>query len=782
MNTEDRIRDYLAKKAETLPIPEPQPLQLSPEPTNRRPALAIAGAFALALAIVGGGLLVLRATTDEVDETTATTISTTTTTVAPETTTTVIETTTVSGDAEQGYDDVRTALRDAKELWLSMQGRNWAHLVEVRCDCPQAGTTWIRHWDDWDSAPPVSVAMEGLFNTIDTAVAMGNRPITVEFSNTDGHVVSLSTTDSDIDGEYAIEYFVTGFHEIKQEPSPFDGRWTFVAGSIDGRSFASPPSYIVMSLARNRITYPIDCNQASGLVDVFGNSIGFGPIAQTLAGCGETPEEYLLFNQSMQRIETIEFEDGALVLSGPDVRLVFGSPVPTPEVIDQLPLVAAGGTLLFDPPGDETTTTYIITDRLEPFGQSVRYLVRAQAGGSEQTPSWLEWTGLPQPTEVTTGPSPHAIIIPSDLYVGDYYLCTPHWEPDPFCFELPVRPQSADKFVTAGLNGVVLFDEDGTTNELDTGVVSTAFYVAGRLVWQDVDDLDGFYVDGQVVAAEDGSVTLYDVRQFAGRTLALFSDGNTTTVIDVDSLERETISTGSEDGRITGTVAVLRTSAETVEAWNLTTSRRLWTLNVQPDTLLNVSDDGVRLDTLHTPQSDAGPETYFQFVDTTLINATTGDTIDAFTWEVAIPDEGHNIDERCWRSDFDGEHLLCATDSRIVALGANGGDSRTVADFAIMASYVRTEEAGSTTLGPPTGLAARSMDAVTFALSWDQLPGAIEYVVYMGREEVARTSSPFYETSLEVGGAYTFTVAAVDAAGLMSPRSLPVVIAPEETS
>ena len=115
-----------------------------------------------------------------------------------------------------------------------------------------------------------------------------------------------------------------------------------------------------------------------------------------------------------------------------------------------------------------------------------------------------------------------------------------------------------------------------------------------------------------------------------------------------------------------------------------------------------------------------------------------------------------------------------------MALQVNGGGSRTVADFAIMASYVRTEDVGSTTLGPPTGFTARAVSSVTFAFSWDNVPGAVEYVVYLGRQEAARTSSPAHEASLEVGGVYTFTVAAVDEAGLVSPRSLPVTVVPEE--
>ncbi|WP_432118773.1 extracellular catalytic domain type 1 short-chain-length polyhydroxyalkanoate depolymerase [Streptomyces sp. bgisy032] len=78
-------------------------------------------------------------------------------------------------------------------------------------------------------------------------------------------------------------------------------------------------------------------------------------------------------------------------------------------------------------------------------------------------------------------------------------------------------------------------------------------------------------------------------------------------------------------------------------------------------------------------------------------------------------------------------------------------------------------------LPAPTGLTVTGTTGTTASLNWTAVDGAASYVVHRGGTKAGTTTSASYtDTGLKSGTAYTYTVAAVDAAGAVGAVSGPV--------
>ncbi len=212
-----------------------------------------------------------------------------------------------------------------------------------------------------------------------------------------------------------------------------------------------------------------------------------------------------------------------------------------------------------------------------------------------------------------------------------------------------MRPPSAPWYVTAGLKGVVLYDANGTSKALLDQPAAIAFYVDDRLVFQTLDAMDQIQIDGaEPIALADGE-RLADVVPTHGSARALVVGSGGSAVIALDSGERVPVGPAASAGMIVGESVVLRTAANHVAAYDIATGTMLWDRPVNPETLITSDSETLRLDTMRDLQYDAGSDPYFQYLDTELVEATTGEAIESYEWEVAIPEAGDNIDERCGR-------------------------------------------------------------------------------------------------------------------------------------
>jgi len=75
----------------------------------------------------------------------------------------------------------------------------------------------------------------------------------------------------------------------------------------------------------------------------------------------------------------------------------------------------------------------------------------------------------------------------------------------------------------------------------------------------------------------------------------------------------------------------------------------------------------------------------------------------------------------------------------------------------------------------PFGLTVTGTTGTTVSLRWNALSGAASYNVYRDGTLVnASTGTSYTDTGLSAGMTYSYTVAAVDSAGTVGPRSAPV--------
>lgn len=657
---------------------------------TRAPALAAVAAFAVGIALVGGVMLVLRSTSSEPSQPAVAGVTTSTeppivSTPGPSTATTMPVDEAVGGDP-QGFVEVEEALARARLRWQDAGLEEYGYRLDVDCDCAEAGSSRVRVFEG--DLPTVDV----LFDRIFAAMEQQPHRIAVAFSAADGHPVSYQVTTAT--GEVAVA--IADFHPITQAPTPFDGSWRFVAGAVDGETFQSPANRgLSLTLSMGRSHYPSDCNTVSQRVDIHGGSFGAGPGVTTAAGCGTYSTESALFGEAFIRSDSIRLEGGDLILDGTGVELRFAPPA-APDVLGELALTAAGERLSFEvPDGRERTDQYLITLSLEDPARKVLFILMAETLGSDTPASWQPWAGEPaEQAARVTGSGPDTVVIPDGIGDGDYALCSTYWEPDQFCFILRVRPPSAPWIVTAGQTGAVLHDADGTSATLSTEASKIAFHVAGRLILQPeeqserimVVDLAGNTATTQLRTGE----VLLDVAQLDGRTRALTSDSFATSIIDIDSGDRVSIAPAAIEARFVGALIVMRTSANSLRAIDRD-GTVMWERPIDSETIV-VPDQSshIRLDTFGVLNTDAGFDPFFQYLATELVDLTTGETIDTYEFEIAIPDAGHQIAARCLRAEIQDTLLLCPQpDGRVVTLQVEGGDSRTLTSGATAATYVR---------------------------------------------------------------------------------------------
>jgi hypothetical protein len=674
------VADRLAEITDDTPRPTPRAFR-------QLPVLVAIGAFVLGIVLVGGVLLLMRNNTNEPSVAPVTTTSPTTTSAVTTTATTVPPNLVVGGIAE-GYTAVDAALQQARERWEQNGLEEYGYVVTIECDCPDAGSAWVGRFQD---GPPdrVDHSVERLFDEVATAVAGQPERIEAEFDTNDGHLVAYQVVDAGGDRKVS----VSGYHQISRDPSPFDGTWRLVEGSLDGATFKSPATGIIeLTIDRSTGTYPSDCNDVYVRVDIYGSSFGAGNGIITAVGCGEYTSEAELFDQAIHRANTIELGDG-LLLRGPGVELRF-DPATQADVLGALQPAVAGDRISFEiPDGRQRTDQYLITPVVG--SDHVFYLLTAENSGNDNVASWEDWTGEPeQPGTPVSGPGPDTIVLPDPMYVGDYALCSPYWVPDQFCFTLQVRLPSAPWIVTAGRQGIILHDVNGTSETLTTEPARVAFWVDGTLVYQQAGASALSVVDPSGAKAEvplqDGEMLL-DV---APGGVAVTSDAAATYLVDLGSGARTVAGPAAVEARFTGELVVARTGDGSVQAFE-PGGAVLWERSVAPDTMLSLDAGRVRLDTFEALNTDNGPA-YYQYVSTELIDQATGLAEESFRWEVAIPFDGDEIAAPCLRTEIHDSVMLCTEpDGRAVTLpvatgdGGGSGDGHTLLADVTSATYVR---------------------------------------------------------------------------------------------
>ena len=342
-------------------------------------------------------------------------------------------------------------------------------------------------------------------------------------------------------------------------------------------------------------------------------------------------------------------------------------------------MTAAGETLLLEfPDGRARGVVYTIGGHGGELGQFVQYVITAEAAGVDSDAGWEDWIGeFDVPDVEVTGPGPDRVVIPDTIRDGDYRLCSPYWEPDPYCFDLLVRPASAPWFVTAGAEGVVLHDADGTSTVLTDEATAIAFHADGAVVtWGPQADAILLRRDGQVseIGLEPGEILL-DVSQDDDGLMALVTNqSSTTSAIDLDTGERTGIGPASIEARAHDGIALLRLSDVGLEARSMG-GDLLWETTIDSETMVVPADPGVvRLDRFGDLYTEGAPE-FRQFLQTRLVDVSTGEELGSFEYELAIPLEGDQITDRCLRAELRDGLLLCPQpDGRLVTLQVEGGD------------------------------------------------------------------------------------------------------------
>jgi hypothetical protein len=654
-----------------------------------------ASATAVVVLAVGFATWAFLAPSDQTPQASTTTTTTPTTTTLPQ-----APPDAVVGSAEDGFVDVQAALDQAAARWQPGEEFRYAYQVTVVCDCPDAGARWIRLFEDWEDIDPWDVIP--IYDRIRADLEAQPDRVEVAFSQDDGHPLFYSVLwpeDSDRDD---LVLGVEGFHEITSTASEFDGEWRFTSGDLDGTRFGNPvrEGAITLALDSGSGNFPIDCNSGFAPVDIYDAWFGVGPILSTAAGCSEYSTEAELFTTALQRVETIARDGSGLILTGPGVELRFVTSE-VPEPLGALPLTAAGETLLLEFPDSRSRgVIYTISSGSAERGDAVTYVLTAEADGIDSIAGWENWGGeFDVPDVVVSGPGPDRVVIPDTIFEGDYRLCSPYWEPNPFCFDLLVRPASAPWFVTAGAEGVLLHDADGTSSTLSDRSAAIAFLAGGRVVTQPGSPSDP---EARVVVDNDEGSTEYplgpgeallDVGVVDGGLMALVSSGaGATSILDLDTGDQADLGPGSSEARFHDTVVLLRPSADRVEARSLD-GELLWEITVDAETMVVPADPGiVRLDQFGDLNTENAPA-YRQHLETRLVDVATGEVLDSYEREVAIPLEGDEIADRCLRAELRAGLLLCPQpDGRMVTLEIEGGNTLNFPAGRGVGTYVRAED------------------------------------------------------------------------------------------
>lgn len=301
--------------------------------------------------------------------------------------------------------------------------------------------------------------VEVLHARINAALQQSPSRIEVAFEPELGIPVWFAVNGSDSEA-----ILVEEFHEVAFAATPYDGQWRFTGDEVDGEEFDNPTTgLIVATLLNGYLDFRIDCNEAGGPTDIHGSFFGIGPVFMTAVGCGENSV----------------------------LRLV---PLEQPERRGELSLTAAGETLVIEADLGELAAVLTISAGGDARagrhpGRSAQYTLTAVDPGSDLDSAWSRWEGE---FEVPAPPSgPQEIVMPDDIWVGDYQLCSPYRSENLFCYDLLVRPASAPWNVTAGADGVVLHDADGTS----------------QTVWEEATRIAFWFDELLLVESEPGIVT-----------------------------------------------------------------------------------------------------------------------------------------------------------------------------------------------------------------------------------------------------------------------------------
>lgn len=583
-----------------------------------------------------------------------------------------------------GFGEVEEALAAAVDRWETAGPDTYGYRVSLDGDSVERRVTWVRMFD-WGEPETVAWNVEELFGW--AAAAMEGSPDRVEvaFDSEMGVPVWLS-----VEGERSESILVEEFHEITSAATPYDGSWRFIEGEIEGHRFANPTTGLIVATFRHGyVSYPIDCNQADGQVDIHGTVFGVGLIASTAAGCPEYSDEAELFTEALETASTIDKEGSELVLAGEGSVLRF-VPLEDPQRRDELPLTAAGETLVIGADSGDLTSVFTIStgDGSQHPGRSMLYTLTAVEAGSGEDPTWRGWDGeFEVPAQ---RPGPVEVVIPENIGVGDYQLCSPYWAEDFYCYDLLVRPPSAPWYVTAGSEGVILHDADGTSRTVWEEPTRTAFWF---------DDLMLIETDNGQVLAVSGSDDPSEVSSARSRLLdaatvgdfprALIIRDGQTVLVEVGSADDTTLGAGVIEGRIAADVVILRTAPTRIEARSPDGST-LWQLAVDADQMISlVTPTEMRLDRGRL-STEGAP--FFQYLDTTIVDIATGEVIDQFTTELAIPLHGDEVTEPCLRAELRDGLMLCPqADGRFTTIGVEGGDQLTILGLTnVTATYVRS--------------------------------------------------------------------------------------------
>ena len=476
-----------------------------------------------------------------------------------------------------------------------------------------------------------------------------------------------------------------------------DGTWRFVTGARFEEAFRNPATgAIYVTFEGDRfLTYPADaCNTASGEISIDGDQIELGPMATTEVGCGEPPRPHELFAAAMEKITTIGLDGNDLHLSGPGAELHL-TRAEVVDLLGTLPLTAAGESFTFDvPDGRARSNRYLISRSTERPGAGVRYELTAATAGSPAT--WHDWAGEPEEAAVEVdGSGPVTVVIPGDIQLGDYALCSEYWRPDPFCFTLQVRPASAPWIVTSGQRGVVLHDADGTSSIVSEEPARVAFLVGGQWVIQLAGEPSRLLLpelnDSEQLLLEDGE-TLLDVSLIGESLTALVTGPAATAMVDLATAERRSLTGPSSAGFVSNGTAITVSADGARLLASDGAGTDLWSRAIAPDVSLAAdAEGGVRLFEFHTIQRDAGSDPYYQFVRIEVLDPATGDPITREEFEIAIPDKGHHLDEPCVQVDLSYELLLCSQpDGRVVTVSFSGGKTRTFAIRVAAGTFVQS--------------------------------------------------------------------------------------------
>ena len=107
-----------------------------------------------------------------------------------------------------------------------------------------------------------------------------------------------------------------------QVSEPPSGEWTLV--SLNGAPLAEDTE-INLVFEENRVGGSAGCNSYGGTFDSGGTSINITDLTMTLMACTDAGvmEQESAYLAALESVETFELDENSLVLSGPDVELVF---------------------------------------------------------------------------------------------------------------------------------------------------------------------------------------------------------------------------------------------------------------------------------------------------------------------------------------------------------------------------------------------------------------------------------------------------------------------------